>query len=77
MDSAQTTAIIISEGLDYVKELKSLYVKALGDAAEMFSAVAGVTKGEAYVMFFGDSYVRIEQLVESLRAVREMAENLG
>jgi len=77
MDSAQTTSIIISEGLDYVKELNSLYVKALGDAAEMFSAVAGVTKGEAYVMFFGDSYVRLEQLVESLRAVREMAENLG
>ena len=76
MDKAETTSIIMSEGLDYVKELNSLYVKALGDAAEMFCAVTGVSKGDAFVMFCGDSYTRLEQLVESLRAVREMAENL-
>jgi hypothetical protein len=77
MNKAETTSIIISEGLDYVRELNSLYVKALDDAAEMFCAITGVNKGDAFVMFFGDSYIRLEQLVESLRAVREMAGDLG
>jgi hypothetical protein len=76
MDKFETTSIIISEGLEYVKELNSLYVKALGSASEMFAAVTGATKGEAFVMFFGEDIIRLEELVQSLQAVREMSMDL-
>ena len=76
MDKLEATSIIISEGLEYVRELNSLYSKALDDAAEMFSAITKTTKGEAFIMFFGDNFTRFDNLVESLKAVREMAQDL-
>ena len=76
MEKLDATCIIINEGLDYIRELNSLYVKALDDAAQMFSALTGTTKGEAFIMFFGENFIRFDQLVESLRAVREMTEDL-
>lgn len=76
MDKFETTSIIISEGLEYVKELNSLYVKALDSATEMFAAITGASKGETFVMFFGDDIIRLEAIVKSLQAIREMSEDL-
>lgn len=76
MEKFETTSIIISEGLEYVKQLNSIYVKALEDGAEMFAAATGITRAEAFTMFLGDNMTRLEGLVQSLQAVREMSENL-
>ena len=70
MEDLDTMSVVLSEGMNYVAQVNTIYVKALADASEMLGVALKVTKEEATLMILGDNFFRLQELVKSMAAVQ-------
>ena len=75
MEDLDTMSVVLSEGMNYVAQVNTIYVKALADASEMLGVALKVPKEEATLMILGDNFFRLQELVKSMAAVREFTKD--